>query len=156
MTTLIDEEKVTLMTRMAIYERKEGKHAIEQTSYYKRDYVNYNVLKSMIWGLIGFLLIVGMVCAVNIETVVTDVLDANYKSIAILLACCLGGFLLCYYLIARILYSYRYDKMKKSVTNYRKGLKKLQEIYHQKDKEVEQAEYKKGSVDEENDEFISY
>lgn len=153
---MVDEEKVKLMTRMAIYEKREGKNAIEQTSYFKRDYVNYNVLKSMIWGLIGFLLIVGLICAMNIESVVEDILDANYKSIAIMLACFLGGFLLCYYFITRILYSYRYDKMRHGVSNYRKGLKRLRQIYNEKDKEVEQAEYKKGSVAEENDEFISY
>ena len=43
---MVNEEKVRLMTRLAMYEQSTGKEDLEKGRYFKSDYVKYNCLKN--------------------------------------------------------------------------------------------------------------
>ena len=45
---MLNENKVKMMTKMAIYEKNEGKKMLRTAKYYKGDYVSLAVLKSKI------------------------------------------------------------------------------------------------------------
>ncbi|MDF2593610.1 MAG: hypothetical protein K0S75_3076, partial [Clostridia bacterium] len=42
---MLNTNKVRLMTKLALYETKEGKEDIRLSKYYKTDYVRYQVIK---------------------------------------------------------------------------------------------------------------
>ncbi len=41
---MVNEEKVKLMNKMALYEEKYGKEDFKIASYYKKDYVSYQTI----------------------------------------------------------------------------------------------------------------
>ena len=62
MVIMLNEEKISLMTKLALYEQKEGKKQIPMSGYYKGDYVSLNVLNSTIIGTIAYIMIIGTIC----------------------------------------------------------------------------------------------
>ena len=47
---MVNEEKVKLMNKMALYEEKYGKEDFKIASYYKKDYVSYQTIFTVIWA----------------------------------------------------------------------------------------------------------
>ena len=45
---MLNEEKIRIMTRAAIYEQGKGEEDIKITSYSRSDYIRYNMLKTLI------------------------------------------------------------------------------------------------------------
>ena len=44
---MLNENKVKMMTKMAIYEKNEGKRMLKMSRYYKGDFVTLGILKSI-------------------------------------------------------------------------------------------------------------
>ena len=55
---MVNEEKVRLMTRLAMYEQSTGKEDLEKGRYFKSDYVKYNCLKTLVSTTILFVIVV--------------------------------------------------------------------------------------------------
>ena len=45
---LLNENKIKMMTKMAIYEKNEGKSMLKTAKYFKGDYIAFGVLKTVI------------------------------------------------------------------------------------------------------------
>ena len=43
---LLNENKIKMMTKMAIYEKNEGKSMLKTAKYFKGDYIAFGVLKT--------------------------------------------------------------------------------------------------------------
>jgi len=62
---MVNENKVKIMTKMAMYEHNEGTEDIAVSTYYKKDYMSLKVLISLIWVTFGYivaLLVFGVSC----------------------------------------------------------------------------------------------
>ena len=46
---MLNESKVKLMTRMAMYESKQGEEDFKISSYYKKDYRSFHTIATIIW-----------------------------------------------------------------------------------------------------------
>ena len=44
---LLNENKIKMMTKMAIYEKNEGKSMLKTAKYFKGDYIAFGVLKTV-------------------------------------------------------------------------------------------------------------
>ena len=66
---MINEEKVRLMTKCAIYEDNKGKEEIPLAGYFKTDYVRYHGLKTMIAVFFAFLVMLFVYIASNMDTI---------------------------------------------------------------------------------------
>ena len=127
---MLNEEKVILMTKMAAFIDREGKKNDAINSYFKSDYIGFNVLKSLISATIVFGVVVATYVLCNFETVLSNLYNTEN-----LLA--IGRRYLMYYLLlvgvyslaSYVIYSYRYTKMRKSMKAYYGDLKKLARIY---------------------------
>ena len=53
---MIDENKLKIMTRMAMYEKNQGEEDIAVSTYYKKDYLSLKVLVSLIWVTFGYMI----------------------------------------------------------------------------------------------------
>lgn len=58
---MLDRRKVRLMTKMALYEQKEGKEDMKISAYYKKDYVSLNMIGTFIWTTIGYICLIVLV-----------------------------------------------------------------------------------------------
>ena len=54
---MINESRVKLMTRLAVYEGGEGKKNMSIGSYFRGDYISVQVIRSVICGTAAFLLV---------------------------------------------------------------------------------------------------
>jgi uncharacterized membrane protein YesL len=117
------------MTKLAVYENKEGKEDIRLSKYYKTDYVRYEVIKSIISATIGYLLILVLIAMYNSEYIIKYAISLDYKSIGIAV---LGIYIIIAFLYgvgSFIGYSIKYDISHKKLSRYFKLLKRLQKIY---------------------------
>ena len=118
------------MTKMAAFMAREGKKKDAINSYFKSDYVGFNVIKAVISATIVFGICIATYVLCNFEMVLSNLYNTGN-----LLA--IGRRVLIYYLllvgvyslVAYVIYSYRYSKMRKSMKAYYGDLKKLARLY---------------------------
>ena len=128
---MLNTNKVRLMTKLALYETKEGKEDIRLSKYYKTDYVRYQVIKSIICATFGYALILLLIFIYKSESLIRDAVTLNYKII--------GTYILGIYIIvvaiyglgAMVGYSIKYDLSRKKLSRYYKLLKRLNKIYNE-------------------------
>lgn len=126
---MIDENKVRLMTKIAIYEKKEENRNLIISKFYKSDYVRYNVLKTLIATTVAFWAIIGAYVFIKFDDLLAkvsdvDYFDVMYKLLGAYVFVCLG-----FFFFAQIVYSYRYSMAKPGLIKYNVNLKKLIESY---------------------------
>ncbi|WP_026650827.1 hypothetical protein [Butyrivibrio proteoclasticus] len=127
---MLNEERVILMTKMTAFIDREGKKNDAINSYFKSDYIGFNVLKSVISATIVFAIFMATYVLYNFEEVLSNLYNEEN-----LLA--IGRRFLIYYLLlvgvyslaSYVIYSYRYSRMRKSMKAYYGDLKKLARMY---------------------------
>nr|WP_297705230.1 hypothetical protein [uncultured Butyrivibrio sp.] len=131
---MLDEEKVILMTRMTAFIDREGKKNDAINSYFRSDYVGFNIIKSVISATIVYCIFLATYVLCNFEEVLSNVYNTeNLLSVG---RRCLIYYLLLvgvYSLVTYVIYSIRYTKMRKSMKTYYGNLKKLARMYEKKD-----------------------
>lgn len=131
---MVDEDKVILMTRMAAFIDREGKKNDAINSYFRSDYVGFNIIKSVISATIVYAIFLGTYALCNFESVLSNLY--NTENILAVGRRCLVYYLLLvgvYCLASYVIYSYRYSKMRKSMKAYYGDLKRLARMYEKKD-----------------------
>ena len=115
---MINEEKVALMTRMAAYEAGEGKKDAAICSYFRNEYVGFQVIKT--W--IGATLAVGILAAVGIVYRMDALMESFYgldldgifelaKKILWAYALFCGAYMLVVYISAHVVYARAHKAM---------------------------------------------
>ncbi len=130
---MIDNSKVRIMTRMSIYERHEGKEDLKFNKFFKSDYARLQVLKTLVWVTIGYLIVVALVALYKLEYLIDNALTLDYPD--------MGKTILAYYIVvlavyligALVGYSLKYQFSRKRLKNYYRLLKSLKEIYSEED-----------------------
>ena len=57
---MLNEDKIRIMSRCAMYEKGQGKEDLAVNRYYQGDYVRLNTLKTLIGVTVGFVLCFGL------------------------------------------------------------------------------------------------
>lgn len=70
---MLDERRVRRMAKLASYESKEGKEDIEISMYFRKDYVSVNVLKTMLWVTVGYVIAAVLVLLGSLESLMESV-----------------------------------------------------------------------------------
>ncbi|MBQ8318112.1 MAG: hypothetical protein IJX85_07215 [Lachnospiraceae bacterium] len=126
---MIDENKVALMTKIAIYEKKEGSRNLMLSKYYKSDYVRFNVLKTMVAATVAFWTIVGAYVFIKFDDLLAKVSEVDYFDVMYKVLGAYVFFLVAYFFFAQIVYSFRYSMAKPGLIAYNVNLKRLIEAY---------------------------
>ena len=50
---MLDEQKIKLMTKLAFYEKTQGKEDFKISEYYLNDYTSLHVICSILWVTVG-------------------------------------------------------------------------------------------------------
>lgn len=126
---MLNNRKIRIMTKLAVYENKKGKEDIHLSKYYKTDYVRFQVLKSVICTTIGYAVILAMIFLYNTQYIIKNAVKMDYKVIGTYI---LGIYILLvsiYALGSLIGYSFQYDASRKKLARYFKLLKRLSKVY---------------------------
>lgn len=151
---MVNEERVKLMTRCAIYEKTYGKTELPMAGYFKRDYVKLNILKTMVCAVISYGLCALIYIMADYEHLFMELNQLHFKELLLRFGVGAVLFLVVYYGIARVLYAYRFDRAKRHVTEYYRNLKQLKSLY-KGGEDISPKTFEEGG-DAQNDEFIDY
>ncbi len=125
---MLNEDKIRIMSRCAMYEKSEGKEDIVIHHYFQGDYIRLNTLKTLIGVTIGFLLCFVLYAIINaeyyMENIVTMDLMAFGKEILIIYAVIMAVFAV----ISIIFYGWKYSDAHKRVLGYYNDLQKLKSM----------------------------
>ena len=127
---MLNENKVKMMTKMAIYEKNEGKKMLRTAKFFKGDYVSLAVLKSTIATTFAFIIVALMVVLCNTESIIRQINSMDYAA--------LGKKIVVYYVLSLIVYAvisgiysaYQYDKTRSGIKKYVMRLNKLERFYN--------------------------
>lgn len=128
---MLNNNKIRLMTKLAVYESKEGKEDISLSKYYKTDYVRYQTIKSLISVTFGYALILVLIFMYKSEEIIKKAVTLDYKTIGIYILCFYIILIAVYGLASIVGYSIKYDTSRKKLGRYFKLLKRLNKIYNE-------------------------
>jgi predicted PurR-regulated permease PerM len=129
---MINEERIRLMTRLAIYESGEGKDDIPVGRYFRTDYIWLQMLVSFAFGTIAFLIICGGVICFFMDDLLERIYEEGFTRLLAGVGILYLVFMIVYLLASYLWASRRYSKARKSLKNYHTDLKKLQKQYNEK------------------------
>ena len=126
---MLNEKRIILMTKMASYETNEGKKNVAIGSFFRSDYIGWQVLKSIISASIAFVVVFGMYIFYNFEKFMTEIYKMDLLEFA--------RNALSYYLwtigiyaaISYVVYALRYSRAVKSIRVYQMNLRRLADMY---------------------------
>lgn len=131
---MINEEKVKIMDRLAVYEKQEGRKYLPVSKYYRSDYIGLALIKNFFLVTIGYGLILAVIAAYNLEYLLDNVHKMDLISLGVVVLGGYIGILVLYSVLTYIQYTVKYHKAKKSVKQYYTQLTKLEKIYTREEK----------------------
>ena len=87
---MINEEKVKIMDRLAVYEKQEGRKYLPVSKYYRSDYIGLALIKNFFLVTIGYGLILAVIAAYNLEYLLDNVHKMDLISLGVVV---LGGYI---------------------------------------------------------------
>lgn len=126
---MLNEERIELMTRMAAYESRQGRKDMSINSFFRGDYISFQVLKSALYATVGFGLAVAMYILYDLEGFLTDFYKLDIEEFVKGLGTKYAIVLVVYLLISYFIYAFRFSRAKKHIKKYLSQLKELEEMY---------------------------
>lgn len=133
---MLNNNKIKIMSKLAIYEKGKGKEDIRASYYYKADYIRLNLLKTIVSTTCGFLLIVILALLYNAETFINEAMNINYQKMGGQILLVYIGLVAIYILCSFFIATNKYQKSRKNLSKYNKSLNELKEIYSREETEV--------------------
>jgi hypothetical protein len=131
---MINEERVTEMYHMAVYDEKENRQARQMSSYYRRDYIGKEMIKSFFSGTIAYVLIVVLLLLGAAEDVIDRLSSMNLVSTGMMLVILYLAFEFLYLLITVRVYRRRFREGRAELKKYYKHLKSVNKMYTREEK----------------------
>lgn len=128
---MLNEERIVLMTKLASYEKREGKQSMAIGRYFRGDYISQHLLKSVLLGTIAYVVGLGLYLLYNMEDLLEDIYNIDFILMARNLISAYVIFIVVYCCLTYIVFTYRYVKARKSIRRYQHNLKKLHAMYRQ-------------------------
>ncbi len=131
---MINEEKVKVMNKLAMYEQGEGRKYLPVSKYYRSDYIGLALIKNFFLVTIGYVLILAGVAAYFGEYLMENIHKMDLISLGIGVVAGYVSLLVAYSVLTYIQYSVKYHCAKKSVKKYYGDLTRLDKIYSREEK----------------------
>jgi cation transport ATPase len=121
---MLNEEKIRLMTRLALYEKNQLKEDETAENYFKTDYISKQLLGSLVSGTIAFLVAAGAYAAYNFDIIMLSIYSADVKGLLRQVLFDYVLFMAAFLLITWVIYAARYRKSRRGLHRYFSALKK--------------------------------
>ena len=131
---MINEDKVRIMNRLALYEQTEGRKYLPVSRYFRSDYVGLALIRNFFLVTLGYALVVGAVAVYFGEYLMDNIHKMDIMDIGLDIVLGYAAVLLFYTILTYIQYSVKYHKAKKSVRGYYEELTKLEKMYNREEK----------------------
>ena len=143
---MVNEKKVRLMTQLALDEKRVYKDELDESGYFRSDYIRSNTLKVLLGYSISYLLIMGLVAMYYVDYLFTNVVQMDMQSMVWLAGCIYVGLLLIITLFCVLFYMTKYTNNRKRLRKYMMEIDKLQKFYRDSKDNKETKEIKEGDA----------
>ncbi len=126
---MLNEERIILMTKLASYEKNEGKRNGVVGNYFRSDYISIQVIGSIISATIAFAVCFALYIFYDFELFMQDVYSMDLFVFAKNVLIAYIVIVVVYALISYVVYAVRFGKAKKGMRNYYNNLKRLASMY---------------------------
>ena len=137
---MIREDKVKLMTKLAIYEQGEGKKDIPTSKYFRSDYISIRMIESFVSTTLVYILLIVIGVLFNIDYLSEHIVSLDLISIGKKIAMGYAITMVLFLIISYIVYSIRYKKIKRSLDKYGEDLKTLYLMYKKEEMQAKKKE----------------
>lgn len=131
---LLNENKVKMMAKMAIYEKNEGRTMLKTAKYFKGDFIAFGILRTIITTTIAFVIIVLLYVLCNAEGLMNQINSMDYMALGRKVAVYYVLMLIIFTAIAVAVYNYKYEHSRKGLKRYFSRLNKLERFYNGQNK----------------------
>lgn len=134
---MINNRKVELMSKIALYEHGEGKQTIRLNKYFKQDYASTNLLRSAPLGILCAVLILVLlfIAMPNWITDLIKVMGGPLAIIAVIVAIAL--FVVGYCFFSQYMFNHKFENFRGNLRTYGIYLKRLEKIYDEEENKKE-------------------
>lgn len=143
---MVNEEKVRLMTQLALDEKRFYKDELDESGYFRSDYIRSNILKVLLGYSISYLLIMGLVAMYYVDYLFTNAVQMDMQSMVWLAGSIYVGLLLIITLFCVLFYTTKYTNNRKRLRKYMMEIDKLQKFYRDSKENKETKEIKEGGA----------
>lgn len=127
---MLNENKVKMMTKMAIYEKNEGRRMLKTARYFKSDYIAFGILKTLITTSIAYIIMLIMYVLYNMESIIKDINKIDYTEVGTNLIIGYVTMIAVFSAIAFVVYGKQYDNSRNGLKRYFSRLNKLERFYN--------------------------
>ena len=127
---LLNENKIKMMTKMAIYEKNEGQKMLKTAKYYKSDFVSLVILKTIISVTFAFLVILVLVAVCQADMLIQNFNNFDYAKIGRQIATYYIMMVIVFGIISGAVYAYKYETSRKEMKKFFSRLNKLERFYN--------------------------
>ena len=125
---MLNEDKVKLMTRMAIYEKRKGKKVMKLTKYFQSDYVSFYMIKTAAAVTMAYLIVAACYVLYYIEFLMENLYTLDFADIIKKFLTYYVIVLVGYLVLSFIIYSVKYNIGMKSLRRFRAKIKKVKQM----------------------------
>ena len=131
---MLDERKVKLMTKLAMYEETQGKEDFKISEYYRKDYAGMHVICSILWITVGYVCVVALIALAGMEQLLSKMSGGMIVTLGI--AVVVGYFVLVivYAVITSHIYNEKHKQARQRVKKYNHDLTRLLKMYEKEKK----------------------
>ncbi len=130
---MLNQERVCEMTKLAIFDQKEGQECKPMIQYFRKDYVARELLKSLITGTVAFAVLCGVLGLYYVERLTDQISAFDLRQAAGRLCLGYAAFMAAYLLVTYAVYHVKYTKGRAKVRKYYMHLKKVNGIYREEE-----------------------
>lgn len=133
---MLNNRKVRLMTRLAMYEQNEGKEDVRLSKYFRSDYVRLQTLKTVVSVTVGYLLVLLILVVYHSEYLIENAVTLDYRGMIVQYAGIYVAILAVYCALGTIGYMIKYRASRKKLAKYFRMLRRLRSLYREEDGEL--------------------
>ena len=131
---MVNEDRVKNLYKIAKYEREESQKNRQMGQYYKSDYVGKEIVKSIFYGTIAYLLMVLLWALSNLESFLNSMNNLGIVADVVFIVIVYVVFMLVYLIITYVVFRMRYQAGRKRLKSYTKVLKTVKKMYDREEK----------------------
>lgn len=134
---MLNEEKVRVMTKLAIYEQGEGKEYLPISKYYRSDFIGLALIKNFFLVSIAYVVLVALIALYYLDELLETIHKMNLIRLGAKIIIGYIVLLIVYSVLVYVIRTVTYSRAKKSIKNYYMQLGKLTKIYAKEEKRTQ-------------------
>ena len=131
---MLDERKVKLMTKLAMYEETQGKEDFKISEYYRKDYAGMHTICSVIWVTVGYACAVAMIMLAGLDSLMSKMSGGLIVTLGIAIVVGYIVTVIVYAVVTSHIYNEKHKNARQRVKRYNHNLTRLLKMYEKENK----------------------